>query len=194
VFYLRGTTRRPAFAESLLLATLGTLAGLLLNLLIAAAANRIRLPLPLRIQIQPDCRLLGYAIALAMVSALVCCLLPALKATKRDVQTALKLGERSVTARLGFRRVLVIAQLASSVVLLLTGFLFLRNLLLSNSLNPGFDIRHTVWAYVRLVPERYSSKDPAKAKTKSRLSFVGRWSSFGTCLALRVLRRLPLFL
>jgi putative ABC transport system permease protein len=164
----RGRIVRQLLAESLLLATLGTLAGLLLNLFIAEAANRIRfpLPLPLRLQIQPDWRLLGYAIALAMVSSLVCGLLPALKATKRDVQAALRLGERSVTARLGFRRVLVIAQLASSVVLLLTGFLFLRNLLLSNSLNPGFDIRHTVWAYMRLVPERYSSKDPAEAKNK----------------------------
>jgi hypothetical protein len=175
---------------------LGTLAGLLLNLFIAAVANRIRLPLPLplRLQIQLDWRLLGYAIALAMVSALVCGLFPALRATRRDVQAALKLGERSVTARLGFRRVLVIAQLASSVVLLLTGFLFLPNLVLSNSLNPGFDIRHTVWAYVRLVPERYSSKNPVEAKTKSRPSLVGRWSGFEPCLALRVLRRLPLCL
>jgi hypothetical protein len=171
---------------------LGTLAGLLLNLFIAAVANRIRLPLPLplRLQIQLDWRLLGYAIALAMVSGLF----PALRATRRDVQAALKLGERSVTARLGFRRVLVIAQLASSVVLLLTGFLFLPNLVLSNSLNPGFDIRHTVWAYVRLVPERYSSKNPVEAKTKSRPSLVGRWSGFEPCLALRVLRRLPLCL
>jgi predicted permease len=164
----RGRIVRQLLAESLLLATLGTVAGLLLNLATAATANRIRLPLPvpLRLQIQPDWRLLCYAIGLAMASALVCGLMPALKATKRDVQTALKLGERSVAARLGFRNVLVIAQLTSSVVLLLTAFLFLRNLLLSNSLSPGFDIHHTVWAYMRLVPERYSSKDPAELRTK----------------------------
>jgi hypothetical protein len=71
-----------------------------------------------------------------------------------------------VAARLSFRRVLVVAQLASSVVLLLTAFLFLRNLLLSNSLSPGFDIRHSVWAYMRLVPERYSSRDPVESKNK----------------------------
>ena len=159
---------RQLLAESLLLAILGTVAGLCLNFAIAAVANRIRLPLPVpvRLQIQPDWRLLFYAIGLATVSALVCGIMPALKATKRDVQAALKLGERSVATRLNFRRVLVIAQLTASVVLLLTGILFLRNLLLSNSLSPGFDIHHTVWAYMRLVPERYSSKDPPEAKNK----------------------------
>ena len=164
----RGRIVRQLLAESLLLATLGTLAGFLLNLATAAAANRIHLPLPipLRLHIQPDWRLLAYASGLAMGSALLCGLMPALKATKRDVQMALKLGERSVTARLGFRRTLVIAQLASSVVLLFTAFLFLRNLLLSNSLSPGFDIHHTVWAYMRLVPERYQAKDPAASKSK----------------------------
>ncbi|MGH9622278.1 MAG: ADOP family duplicated permease [Bryobacteraceae bacterium] len=152
---------RQLLAESLLLATLGTVAGLLLNLAAAAAANRIRLPLPvpLRLHIQPDWRLLCYAIGLAMASALVCGLLPALRATKANVQAALKLGERSIASRLGFRRVLVIAQIAASVVLLLTGFLFLRNLLLSNSLSPGFDIHHTVWANMRLVPGRYTSRN-----------------------------------
>jgi predicted permease len=139
-----------------------------LNLAVAAVANRIPLPLPLplRLHIQPDWRLLCYAIGLAATSALVCGLMPALKATKRDVQSALKLGERSVSARLGFRRVLVIAQLAISVVLLLIGCLFLRNLLVSNSLNPGFNIRHTVWAYMRLVPERYSSKNSEQGRNK----------------------------
>ena len=163
----RGRIVRQLLAESLLLALLGTAAGLLLNFVMAAFANRIRLPLPVpvRLQIQPDWRLLSYAAGLAIASAVVCGLTPALKATKRDVQTALKIGERSLTARLGFRRVLVIAQLTSSIVLLLTGFLFLRNLLLSNSLSPGFDIHHTVWAYMRLVPERYSPKDPAGSKT-----------------------------
>lgn len=180
----RGRIVRQLLAESLLLAAMGTVAGLWLNFLIAAAANRIRLPLPLpvRLQIQPDWRLLSYAIGLAMASTLICGLMPALKATKPDVQTALKLGERSLAARLGFGRVLVIAQLTSSIVLLLTAFLFLRNLLLSNSLSPGFDIHHTVWAYMRLVPERYSSKDPAESKNR-----IERVSS----LALEQLRALP---
>ncbi len=159
---------RQLLAESLLMAILGTAAALALNLAISALANRIRLPLPvpIRLQIQPDWRVLCYAASLAMASALVCGFMPALKATRRDIQAALKLGERSIAARLGFRRVLVIAQLTASVMLLLTGFLFLRNLLLANSLSPGFDIDHTVWAYMRLVPERYASKDPGVSKNK----------------------------
>jgi predicted permease len=163
---------------------LGATAGLLLNRAITSVANHIALPLPVpvRLQIRPDSRLLSYAIGLAMVSALVCGLMPALKTTKRDVQTALKSGERGVAGRLGLRGVLVIAQLTASVVLLLTGFLFVRNLSLSNSLSPGFDIRHTVWAYMRLVPERYSSKD--SVQTKKRVETVSR-------RALEQLRILP---
>lgn len=164
----RGRIVRQLLSETLVLAILGMVAALCANLVLAGVANRIPLPIPVpvRLQIQPDWRLLSYAFGLAMGSALVCGLMPALKATKRDVQLALRLGERSVAARLGFRRMLVMAQLTASVVLLLTAFLFLRNLLLSNSLSPGFDIHHTVWAYMRLVPERYSSKDPAEVKKK----------------------------
>ncbi len=163
----RGRIVRQLLAESLFLATLGTAAGLVLTLVAGAGANRypLPLPIPLRIPLQSDWRLVWYAITLAMLSSLLCGLMPALKATKRDVQTALKLEERSVAARLGFRRVLVVAQLTISVVLLLTGFLFLRNLALSNSLSPGFDTRHTVWALMRLVPGKYFSKDPG-AETK----------------------------
>ena len=159
---------RQLLAESLLLALLGAGAALLMNVASAAAMNRIRLPLPLplRLKIEPDWRLLCYAIGLAIGSALLCGLLPALKATKRDVQSALRLGERSVAARLGFRRVLVTGQLAISVVLLLAGFLFLRNLFLSNSLSPGFDIQHTVWAYMRLVPQRYLEHDRGESNER----------------------------
>src|SRR5205085_8992331 len=55
---------RQLLAESLLLAILGAVAALLLNLAVAAVANRIPLPLPvpLRLHIQPDWRLLCYAI------------------------------------------------------------------------------------------------------------------------------------
>jgi hypothetical protein len=43
------------------------------------------------------------------------------------------------------RRILVGAQIAVSVIVLTTGFLFLRNLVSSSALSPGFDVRHTFW-------------------------------------------------
>jgi predicted permease len=53
----------------------------------------------------------------------------------------------------------VVGQLAVSIVLLCTGLLFIRNLVRASSTDPGFDIHHTVWAAMRLVP---GSNDPAR--------------------------------
>jgi predicted permease len=165
---------RQLLSEAFLLAVMGTIAGLAMFVLLGAVANRISLPVPapVHLRMQPDWRLLGYAFGLAILSTFVCGLVPALRATKRDLQPALKLELRTVASRLGFQRGLVIAQLTVSVILVLAGFLFVRNLMLSNSLDPGFDIHHTVWASIRLVPERYSSKDPAE--TSKRIGSVSR--------------------
>src|SRR6185436_10950333 len=78
---------RQLLAESLLLAVLGGAAGLLLNLCLAGFLNRVELPLPIpvHILIEPDWRLFGYAAAIAVASALVAGLLPALKATRGGV-------------------------------------------------------------------------------------------------------------
>jgi predicted permease len=54
------------------------------------------------------------------------------------------------------RSILVSGQIAASIVLLAAAFLFVHNLLRATSLNPGFDVDHTIWAYMRLVPERYT--------------------------------------
>jgi predicted permease len=47
-------------------------------------------------------------------------------------------------------------------VLLVTAFLFVHNLLRATSMDPGFDIRRTAWAYMRLVPDEYN--DPKQIK------------------------------
>ncbi len=158
----RGRLVRQLLAESLLLAVLGTLAGLGLNFWLARFMNRIQLPLPIPLQlhIAPDWRLLLYATAIAGVSAMFCGLLPALKATRADVHSALKLKEApSGVRRWNLRGALVIGQLTVSIVLLSVGFLFLRNLLAATSMSPGFDVSRTVWASMRLVPEKYPNEE-----------------------------------
>ena len=67
----RGRLVRQLLAESLLLALLGTSAGLLLNLCLVGLMNRTALPLPIpvRLLIQPDARLLLYSVAITMASA-----------------------------------------------------------------------------------------------------------------------------
>jgi predicted permease len=154
----RGRIIRQLFAESLLLAILGTGAGLALNLALTTVVSRIRLPLPLPIQflIQPDWRLLEYSIAVALATSLAAGLLPAIKGTRAGISAALKQGERQVAnSRWTLRNALVVGQLAVSIILLSAAVLFMRNLVVASTMNPGFDIDHTVWASMRLVPEDY---------------------------------------
>lgn len=155
---------RHLLAESFLLSLLGLVAGLAIDLTCAKELNDLTLPVPLPIHlvVSPDWRLLWYSLCTVLVSALVCGLLPAVKAAGRDVNLALKRGERRIARRWNLRSVLVVGQLAVSIVLLATGFLFVHNLLRAASMNPGFDIRHTIWAYMRLVPDEY--KDPDETK------------------------------
>ncbi|MBV8808306.1 MAG: FtsX-like permease family protein [Acidobacteriaceae bacterium] len=157
---------RHLLAESLLLSTLGALAGLVVDVVCAKLLNRLALPLPvpIRLVIEPDWRLLWYSLGLVLASALACGLLPALKAVRRDINNALKQDERQTARTWNLRSTLVAGQLAVSIVLLAAGFLFLHNLLRATTMNPGFDVHHTIWAYTRLVPEKYAYADPDQRK------------------------------
>jgi len=166
----RGRIVRQLLAESLLLALVGTGAGLLLNVWLSGLMNRVQLPLPLPMQllIQADWRLLLYSMAVAVGSALVAGLMPAIKATREGVSAALKLTERQV-GQWPLRNALVVGQLAVSVVLLTTGFLFVRNMTRSMTMNPGFDAEHTAWAYMRLVPEKYTTAEQKQNLVRNAL-------------------------
>lgn len=157
----RGRVVRQLLAETALLAGLGTLAGLGLNLLLTQVISAVALPLPVpvRLEATPDWRLFAYASVVAIGVTLAAGLLPAWQATRTNVQSALKRQERQAHAgRLWWRNALVITQLAACVVLLTTGFLFLRNLWRSAELNVGFDLQHTVYARVNTVGESYAEE------------------------------------
>jgi predicted permease len=149
----RGRLLQQLLADSLLLSLLGAGCGLALAEFTAAMLARIHLPLPIpiRLQVAPDWRLALYGVFLATVSVVACGLLPAWQAMKDSVAHHLH-RER----KMRLRRVLVAAQIAISVIVLTTGFLFLRNLLHSTALSPGFDVTQTIRANVNLPPSGYS--------------------------------------
>ena len=128
----RGRLVRQLLAESLLLALLGTGAGLLLNLWLTRLLSGVHIPTPLPIEllIQPDRILLAYSVALAFVVTLATGFVPALKGTRAGIGGALKEGGRQ-TGPAGYtlRNALVVGQLAVSILLLSAGLLFLRNLM-----------------------------------------------------------------
>lgn len=155
---------RHLLAESLLLATLGAAAGVAIDLGCAQFVSSWTLPLPIPVQIvvTPDWRLLWYTLGLILLSALFSGLMPALKAVRKDVNAALKRDQPEIERAWGLRSAMVTGQIALSTLLLATGFLFLHNLARATSMNPGFDLEHALWAYMRLSPEDPRYRDQAR--------------------------------
>ncbi len=139
----RGRLIRQLLAESLLLTLIGTALGVVLaqllgNNLVAFLTTDGN---PLFLKLQPDWRVLGFTSAVAILTCILFGLTPALRATRTPPGAAMKASGRGLTAdreRFGLRRVLVISQVALSLVLLIGALLFvgsLRNLL---TLDAGF--------------------------------------------------------
>jgi putative ABC transport system permease protein len=134
---------RQLLAESLLLAFLGAvvgalLAGVLSQSLVSFLSTEGN---PLFIDLQPDWRVLGFTAGLAVLTTVLFGLTPALRATRTAPGAVLKAGGRAMTAsreRFGLRRVLVVSQVALSLVLLVGALLFVRSLRNLVTLNAGF--------------------------------------------------------
>src|SRR5262245_15133090 len=132
---------RQMLTESLLLVTLGGLFGLLiarwgsafLARFLATGRNQIFLDLPL------DGRVLMFTTGIALLTCLLFGLAPALHAMRVNPSPALKEGgDGRATPRSRFGKLLVVAQVALSLLLLVGGGLFLRSLQNLKNLDPGF--------------------------------------------------------
>jgi len=139
----RGRLVRQLLVECLVLALAGGAAGLAVaawtgGLLVRAlpfeAAPRV-------LSSEPDLRVALFALALSVVTGLVFGLVPALQATRMDLAPTLKNESTSVlggSAPFRFRKGLVVAQVALSLLLLIGAGLFTRSLMNLRQLNPGF--------------------------------------------------------
>lgn len=153
---------RPLLAESFLLAFLGTAGGVLLTVVLVPALRDLALPTvgTIHLPMQPDLLLVGYASVLVLITGTVCGLMPALRATKKEIIGQLhRGGGHGATARLWTRHSLVVAQVAASVVLLTISLLFLRTLLRLTTLATGADVEHGIVAAVQLQPNRYTNEE-----------------------------------
>ncbi len=139
----RGRLVRQLLAESLLLSGAGALAGAW----IAVALNgRLVDFLTTRfgavyIDLAPDWRVLGFTAALAVFTTLLFGLVPAVRATRTSPGAALKATSRGITSareRFGLRGMLVVTQVAFSLVLLMGALLFVRSFRNLVNIDPGF--------------------------------------------------------
>lgn len=148
----RGRLLQQLLAESLLLSLAGLALGFFLALFAARAAAAVPLPfpVPIRLRIEPDWRVVSYAALMAIGSAIASGLMPAWQAVRESLSAGV---QRERKHRM--RRILVVAQIAVSFLVLTTAALFLHNLLRAGSIGPGFDVRHNVRAEVYLPPGVY---------------------------------------
>lgn len=134
---------RQLLIESILLAACGGTAGLALafygmNLL---PALRPWLGDEFAVDLHLNLRVLAFTAAVSLLSSILFGLEPALRATRIDLTSALKESSRTSSGRIAPRlnRVLIGAQVALSLVLLLTAGLFLRTLRNLESVEIGFN-------------------------------------------------------
>ena len=124
---------RLLLTESLILAGLGGLAGILIgyNLLEGFHTHQAEIfmtDLPMTMPFRMDTRVLLACLVLSVLSALLCGLVPALQSTRPDLVNGLKSADVDVPGRkrLWGRNVLVVAQVAASLMLLTAAFLMVR--------------------------------------------------------------------
>ena len=136
---------RQMLVESILLSLAGGLLGTLLSLWATSAlsAFRIPAPVPLNISLTVDWRVLLYTFALSVGTGLLFGVVPAWIASRPILTRALK-GEDALVRpgrRITLRNILVVSQIAMSIVLLCATGLFLRSLEGASSIDIGFRSR-----------------------------------------------------
>jgi predicted permease len=160
----RGRLLRLLASENLVLALAGGVGGLA----VAAWATRLLaafqppIDLPLALAVSTDARTFVFASILAVVSSAAFGLLPALRATRLDLVSALKSDGALAAApgrRLALRHVLVVGQVTVSFVLAVGGLLLMRSLQAGSAADPGFPIRGLVQA--SMSPETQGYTDEA---------------------------------
>lgn len=135
---------RQLLTESVLLAMVGGALGLLLAWGITTAIVHFQPPIlvTLSLDLGLDARVLAFTFGVAVLAGLLFGLAPALQATRPQLVPALK--DLPVVAGrryrwFGLRNVLVVAQVALSMVLLVGAGLFVRSLIAAQSIDPGFE-------------------------------------------------------
>jgi predicted permease len=149
---------RPVLSESLIMTAIGLLAGLGLawvgvRTIGSLAATR----LPQLLGLTVDYRVIIFAIALAVVVAVVCGGLPAWRSAAVDPQDALRDGRGGGTSRAHHRvlQSLVVAEVALSLMLLLGAGLVLKGFAQLMAKDPGFDPDPILTLQTTISPQRY---------------------------------------
>jgi predicted permease len=186
-----GQMLRPVLIETTLLAIAGGALGLLLagsaqSLVLSALAKQ----LPRAVDVRLDATVLAFTFAASVATGLAAGIIAGWRLTKMDVNDALKLGLGKTDSYSGGRRtrdVLVAAEVALSLALLIGAGLMVRTLWALRGVDPGFVSAHGVTMRVPISP-------PAQEKGRTRFytDFLPQVQSLPGVLAAAAVDVLPL--
>jgi macrolide transport system ATP-binding/permease protein len=156
--------------ESLLLSLIGGALGSILAFSCFAYVTRFVIShLPhtasrLAVDVAPDLHVLAYALGLTLITGIAFGLIPAWQSSRLDLNAALKeVGAYSGSGKKGglLRNVLVGAQIAVSMILLLAAGLLLRGLYHAQTIDPGFEMKNVASMFLNLEIQGYDASRAA---------------------------------
>jgi predicted permease len=147
-------------------------------------------PIPQRLPMAIDRRLVMFTAGLVLVAGVLPGLLPALQATRRSLVRTMKLGASLADVRTSrTRNMFVGAQITASTLFLAVAILFVRSFWNASAVDPGFDVPHVVVA--ELQPSLYGYEGPRARALAEQL--VDRLSSSRDVAAVAVADRVPFY-
>jgi putative ABC transport system permease protein len=184
----RGRLVRQFFIEGLLLSVLGTVAGILLATIgIDLIVKLVPSQYPRFSQTQIDLRVLGFTVALSLLTCLLFSLLPALQASKPDLQATLEQGRRVAGPGIGrqrFRQLLVVFQISIAVMLVISAGLLVKSFWRLRHVDPGFNPEQVLSLTVGLPPAKYSDNQKINSFYNQLIERISRLPGVeGTAIA-----------
>ncbi len=151
---------RQLLTESILLSLVGGTIGLLLgrwgiDLILYMSPDAI----PRAREIGIDWIVMGFTIGVSFLTGLIFGLLPAIQAGDVDVHETLKESGRGTSGRQWLRSSLVVAEVATTLVLLIAAGLMIRSFYLLQRVNPGFSDEHLTSFSIALPEKKYATQD-----------------------------------
>jgi predicted permease len=138
---------RQLLAESLLLASMGCVAGIAVGLVASNAMSSVNMgiSIPFVLDFHFDWRVFAFAFGMALMTGILAGIVPALRASRTNLSEMLHEGTRSATrGRQWARSALVATQVAGSLALLVVAGLFTRSLGSVHTSELGFDPQHVM--------------------------------------------------
>jgi predicted permease len=134
---------RLLLSESALLGLLSGMAGVVIALWATKLLSSVRMATdnPVRFEAKPDWRVFLFSLGVALGAGVIAGLVPAFRTSRLNLSSSLKEGGRDSASGAGrhrLRNVLVVSQVAASLLLLVCAGLFLRSLQAADRIDLGF--------------------------------------------------------